>query len=148
MASSSRALTRFGAAATRLSVAEAVRPFSNFATTTSFASRPLLTSPPPALSTSAHLAARQFARTYAAAAAPAPKKKPGKIRTTFKWLWRATYLSLFFGIGAAIYDGYQDRHPGDQLTPDPQKKTLVILGELQSICLPDLVTANRGRRIS
>ncbi|KAI0526524.1 hypothetical protein F5B22DRAFT_632994 [Xylaria bambusicola] len=132
MASSSRALARFGAAATRLSVAEAVRPYANFATATATkpsATRPLLPSPA-AVSSAVGPISRQFARSYAAgsAASPSPKKKPGKIRTTFKWLWRATYLSLFFGVGAIIYDGYLDRHPDDQFTPDPQKKTLVILG--------------------
>ncbi|KAI0486841.1 hypothetical protein F4859DRAFT_467141 [Xylaria cf. heliscus] len=129
MASSSRALTRFGAAAPRLSVAEAVRPYANFAT------RPMLRSPAtianaarPALRPALRPAAsRQFARAYADAAAP-KKKKPGKIRSTFKWLWRASYLSVFLGVGAIIYDGYLDRHPDDQFTPDPAKKTLVILG--------------------
>lgn len=127
MASTSKALARFGAAATRLSVAEAVRPsanfahFANFATTSSHATRPVLAS-------SAVLSSRTlFARAYAAAAAP--KKKPGKVRTTFKWLWRTTYLSLILGVGAVIYDGYLDRNPDEQYAPDPQKKTLVVLGE-------------------
>ncbi|KAI1167973.1 hypothetical protein F5B18DRAFT_599581 [Nemania serpens] len=126
MASTSKALARFGAAATRLSVAEAVRPsanfahFANFATTSSHATRPVLAS-------SAVLSSRTlFARAYAAAAAP--KKKPGKVRTTFKWLWRTTYLSLILGVGAVIYDGYLDRNPDEQYAPDPQKKTLVVLG--------------------
>lgn len=138
MASPSRAFTRFGAAATRLSVAEAVRPYANFATATihtthTHTTRPGLRSSSAILSSTARAfqpAAHQFARTYAAAAAPSPKKKPGKIRTTFKWLWRTTYLSIIFGIGAVIYDGYVDRNPDDQFTPDPEKKTLVILGEL------------------
>lgn len=39
-----------------------------------------------------------------------------------------TYLSLIAGVGAVIYDGYLDRHPEEQFIPDPQKKTLVILG--------------------
>ncbi|KAI0975994.1 hypothetical protein F4678DRAFT_209808 [Xylaria arbuscula] len=125
MASYSRALTRFGAAATtttRLSVADAARPIAKFATTTkSIAARR-------ALPTTLGPVARQFARNYADAAAPKPKKKSGKIRTTFKWLWRATYLSFIVGVGAVIYDGYLDRYPADQITPDSQKKTLVILG--------------------
>ncbi|TGJ82920.1 hypothetical protein E0Z10_g5868 [Xylaria hypoxylon] len=137
MASYSRALTRFGAAATRLSATEAVRPYANFATattTTSYATRPVLPSSA-AISGAAGAVSvsvpRQFARTYAAAApaaTPTPKKKPGKIRTTFKWLWRATYLSVIVGVGAVIYDGYLDRNPDDQFTPSSDKKTLVILG--------------------
>lgn len=131
MASSSRALTRFGTAATRLSAVEAVaryaRPHSTGFATTSYVNRPTLASS--AIATNAPRAvSRQLVRTYANAA-PA-KKKPGKIRTTFKWLWRATYLSLILGVGAVIYDGYLDRHPEEQSAPDPQKKTLVILGEL------------------
>ncbi|KAI0535192.1 hypothetical protein GGR58DRAFT_20343 [Xylaria digitata] len=134
MASYSRTLTRFGAAATRLSVAEAVRPYANFATaattttrTTSYATRPVLPSSTIISSAVGPVSlSRQFARTYADAAAP--KKKPGKIRTTFKWLWRATYLSFFLGVGAIIYNGYSDRHPEEQFAPDPEKKTLVILG--------------------
>lgn len=131
MGSTSKALTRFGVAATRLSMAETARPsakfahIANFATTTSRATRPVLAAPT-VLSRRA-----QFTRAYAAATAAAavPKKKPGKIRTTFKWLWRATYLSLILGVGAVIYDGYLDRNPDEQYAPDPQKKTLVILGE-------------------
>ena len=137
MASSSRAFARFGAAATRLSVAEAVRPYAKFSTATTITTKPYSTTrpvlpSPAAVSAAVGPVSRQFARSYASApaASPSPKKKPGKIRRTFKWLWRATYLSFFLGVGAIIYDGYVDRHPDDQFTPDPEKKTLVILGEL------------------
>ena len=70
---------------------------------------------------------RQFTRSYTDAP-PKPVKKPRRIRTTFRWLWRFTYLSVLAGVGAVIYDGYTDRHPEEQYAPDPQKKTLVILG--------------------
>ncbi|KAI1116114.1 pyridine nucleotide-disulfide oxidoreductase-domain-containing protein [Nemania sp. NC0429] len=130
MGSTSKALTRFGVAATRLSIAEVVRPsanfthLANFATTTKTICRATTR---PVLASSAILTSRMlFARAYASDAAP--KKKPGKIRTTFKWLWRTTYLSLLIGVGAVIYDGYQDRNPEEQYAPDPQKKTLVVLG--------------------
>ncbi|KAK6952905.1 hypothetical protein Daesc_005202 [Daldinia eschscholtzii] len=66
-------------------------------------------------------------RSYADAA-PAPTKKPRKIRNTIKWTWRFIYLSLLGVVGAVVYDGYLDRHPEEQFVPDPQKKTLVILG--------------------
>ena len=42
---------------------------------------------------------------------------------------RLTYLSVLGLVGAVAYDGYKDRHPDEQYTPDPQKKTLVILGK-------------------
>jgi NADH:ubiquinone reductase (non-electrogenic) len=74
---------------------------------------------------------RQFARTYADVPPPPPPssaKKPGKVRTTFKWLRRLTYLSILAFIGGIAYDGYTDRHPDDQFAPDPNKKTLVVLG--------------------
>lgn len=70
--------------------------------------------------------ARQFQRAYADAA-PKPSQ-PGKLRKTFKWIWRLTYLSVlgtFVGIGYTIY---LDRNPEPQYEPDPSKKTLVVLG--------------------
>lgn len=61
----------------------------------------------------------------------APKQnKHGKIRRTFKWTWRLVYLSVLGSIAYASYDVYESRHPEDQVTPDPSKKTLVILGKL------------------
>ncbi|CRK12418.1 hypothetical protein BN1723_009725 [Verticillium longisporum] len=72
--------------------------------------------------------ARQFQRAYADAAPLPPPKKPGKVRTTFKWLWRLTYLSaigLTVGVGYTIY---VDRNPQPQFEADPTKKTLVVLG--------------------
>lgn len=69
--------------------------------------------------------ARQLTRNYADVA----PKKAGKVRKTFRWAWRLTYLSalgLFGYIGYVVYD---DRHPEDQVELDPTKKTLVILGE-------------------
>ncbi|KAJ0302896.1 hypothetical protein COL5a_011343 [Colletotrichum fioriniae] len=68
--------------------------------------------------------ARQLTRNYADVA----PKKAGKVRKTFRWAWRLTYLSalgLFGYIGYVVYD---DRHPEDQVELDPTKKTLVILG--------------------
>ncbi|KAF3358415.1 hypothetical protein VDGD_09687 [Verticillium dahliae] len=72
--------------------------------------------------------ARQFQRAYADAAALPSPQKPGKVRTTFKWLWRLTYLSaigLTVGVGYTIY---VDRNPQPQFEADPTKKTLVVLG--------------------
>ncbi|KAK1238026.1 hypothetical protein MKX08_002605 [Trichoderma sp. CBMAI-0020] len=66
-----------------------------------------------------------FRRAYAD---EAPKPKPGKLRRTFRWAWRLTYLSALGLVGYTAYDIYVDRHPDEQFKPDPNKKTLVILG--------------------
>ncbi|KAL6895295.1 hypothetical protein HDV57DRAFT_479078 [Trichoderma longibrachiatum] len=66
-----------------------------------------------------------FRRAYAD---EAPKPKPGKLRRTFRWAWRLTYLSALGLVGYTAYNIYEDRHPDEQYEPDPSKKTLVILG--------------------
>ncbi|KAM0246592.1 hypothetical protein ACHAQJ_010175 [Trichoderma viride] len=66
-----------------------------------------------------------FRRAYAD---EAPKPKPGKLRRTFRWAWRLTYLSAIGLVGYTAYSIYDDRHPNEQYEPDPNKKTLVILG--------------------
>ncbi|KAH8178677.1 pyridine nucleotide-disulfide oxidoreductase domain-containing protein [Sarocladium implicatum] len=66
-----------------------------------------------------------FRRTYAD---QAPKRKPGAIRTTFKWIWRTTYLSVGGLLAYTAWVIYDDRHPQPQFEADPTKKTLVILG--------------------
>lgn len=71
---------------------------------------------------------RNYASESPSSSAP-PKKKPGKIRTTFKWTRRAVYLSVLLMAGGVLYDGYLDRHPAEQVTPDPKKKTVVVLGK-------------------
>ncbi|TDZ18890.1 External alternative NADH-ubiquinone oxidoreductase [Colletotrichum sidae] len=68
--------------------------------------------------------ARQFRREYADVA----PKKPGKIRKTFRWVWRLTYLSTLGLFAYVGYTVYEDRHPDEQIDFDPSKKTLVILG--------------------
>ncbi|UKZ79081.1 hypothetical protein TrVFT333_006831 [Trichoderma virens FT-333] len=68
-----------------------------------------------------------FRRAYADEA-PKPKPKPGKLRRTFRWAWRLTYLSAIGLVGFTAYNIYEDRHPDEQYEPDPNKKTLVILG--------------------
>lgn len=46
----------------------------------------------------------------------------------FRWLWRLTYLSALGGLGYVGYGIYLSRNPEDQAEPDPNKKTLVVLG--------------------
>lgn len=70
-----------------------------------------------------------FQRTYAD---EAPKPKPGKLRRTFRWAWRFTYLSAAGLVGYTFFTIWQDRHPEPYVEPDPKKKTLVILGEYKT----------------
>ncbi|KAI5926367.1 hypothetical protein F4810DRAFT_707453 [Camillea tinctor] len=126
MASTSRALARL--TARPLSGPEAViarlgRTHAASFTTRSAARAPQLSAR--SLVAKSRPVTRQAVRSYADAP---PKKKPRKIRTTLRWMWRATYLSLLAAVGAVIYDGYLDRHPEEQFAPDPEKKTLVVLG--------------------
>ncbi len=74
----------------------------------------------------AHTGRVAFQRSYADAP---PKAKPGKLRRTFRWAWRLTYLSATGLLGYTCYTIWQDRHPEPQAEPDPNKKTLVILGK-------------------
>ncbi|KAL8388498.1 hypothetical protein RB595_009206 [Gaeumannomyces hyphopodioides] len=71
---------------------------------------------------------RQYATGSAPEAqlAPAPKK-PRRFRK-LRWAWRLTYLSLLGGLGYTGYSIYKERHPDEQIEPDPSRKTLVILG--------------------
>ncbi|CAK7240117.1 MAG: NADH:ubiquinone oxidoreductase [Sporothrix thermara] len=73
---------------------------------------------------------RQFARQYASEAPGAEEvvRKSSRLRTTFRWLWRLTYISVLGGVIYIGYEVYQDRHPEPQVPRDPSKKTLVILG--------------------
>ena len=76
-----------------------------------------------------------FRRFYAS---EAPTPKPGRLRRTFRWAWRLTYLSVAGILGYTAYVVYLDRNPPAQVEPDPTKKTLVILGaSYPKIALPD-----------
>lgn len=77
-----------------------------------------------------------FRRSYADIVAPKPKRR---IRTTFRWLWRLTYLSAIGGIVYMGYQIYQLRTPEEQIEADPDKKTLVILGIYSSIGIPGVL---------
>lgn len=68
----------------------------------------------------------------AAAPAPAPAPKPQKRFRVLRWAWRLTWLSALGLTGALAYSIYELRHPEEQYEPDPNKKTLVILGTLQT----------------
>ena len=79
---------------------------------------------------------RQFARQYASEAPGAEEvvRKSSRLRTTFRWLWRLTYISVLGGVIYIGYEVYQDRHPEPQVPRDPSKKTLVILGKWCLLC--------------
>lgn len=71
-------------------------------------------------------------RGYADQAPPAPKKK----RAGFlRWTWRLTYLSAIALMGSTAYGIYVNRNPVDQQEPDPNKKTLVVLGKLALVAI-------------
>ncbi|KPM34896.1 External alternative NADH-ubiquinone oxidoreductase, mitochondrial [Neonectria ditissima] len=72
-----------------------------------------------------------FRRAYAdeaPKAIPKPKSKPGRLRRTLRWTWRISYLSVLATVGYTCYVVWDDRHPNEQVQPDPSKKTLVVLG--------------------
>lgn len=130
MASSSRALSRLAApqlaprARCKLPATAPVSRFANLTTSTSSARHPALVAHTPR---AAQVVARQFRRGYADAAPKAPVKKR-KLRV-FRWLGRLIVLGALGSLGYIIYDGYNARHPDDQFSPDPNKKTLVVLGK-------------------
>jgi NADH:ubiquinone reductase (non-electrogenic) len=73
-----------------------------------------------------------FRRAYADAPPTvklSPTPKPKKRFRFFRFLWRATYLSVLGGLAYLTYTIYDAKHPADQIDPDPSKKTLVILGK-------------------
>ena len=71
---------------------------------------------------------QSFRRHQSSESGKKVKPKRGTFRTILLWTWRLTYLSA---VGGVVYVGYgiwQLRHPVEQLPPDSNKKTLVILG--------------------
>jgi len=110
------------------------RPLSSLATSSicitnsSIASRPSPLLPQTAFQ-------QVFRRTYADSPSPqapqaslSPTPKPKKRFRIFRWLWRATYLSILAGLGYTSYTIWLSRNPNEQFEPDPSKKTLVVLG--------------------
>ncbi|KIW87847.1 uncharacterized protein Z519_11431 [Cladophialophora bantiana CBS 173.52] len=76
------------------------------------------------------LVQQSFRRSYADApkANLSPEPKPKKRFRFFVWTWRLTYLSVLATLGYVTYQIYEGRNPKEQFDPDPNKKTLVILG--------------------
>lgn len=78
-----------------------------------------------------HISRRSYADesappSQAPAASPAPKPKKGF--SFIRWTWRLTLLTGLGLTGVLGYSIFNWRHPTDQLPPDPNKKTLVVLG--------------------
>ncbi|TKX23167.1 external alternative NADH-ubiquinone oxidoreductase [Elsinoe australis] len=96
------------------------------ATTRSFTSQPQqsITRTRPTLTSQIPRNAFRQSRTYADAPTPVPKKRFSVLRL----LWRLTYLSALGGLGYIGYGIYESRMPPEQAEPDPNKKTLVVLG--------------------
>lgn len=74
------------------------------------------------------LVARECRRGYAdlKPTVEGTKRKGWRV---LRWTWRITYLSLIGGLAYGSYGIYVNRHPIDQQAPDPNKKTLVVLGK-------------------
>lgn len=51
----------------------------------------------------------------------------------FRWTWRVMYISAIAGLGYTGYGIYQGKHPVEQRDPDPNKKTLVVLGACENL---------------
>ena len=87
---------------------------------------------------------KSFRRSYAEQATVIPTAKQAKKRTWgfFRWTWRLIYISALAGIGYTGYGIYLSRNPADQAEPDPQKKTLVVLGR-KIANIPDVIIQTR-----
>jgi hypothetical protein len=79
---------------------------------------------------------QSFRRTYADApsATLSPPPKPKKRFKFFRFVWRATYLSVLGGLAFMTWTIYDANHPPEQFEPDSSKKTLVILGRCKLPC--------------
>lgn len=75
---------------------------------------------------------RQYADNQAPQAILSPKATPKKRWGFFKTLWRITYISLLGGTAYLFYTVYDLKYPTEQFDPDPSKKTLVVLGKIQT----------------
>lgn len=80
---------------------------------------------------------QNFRRSYAilppepphSSIAPPPPPPPKKRRwRTLRWAWRVTWMGTLAGVVYTGYGIYQNRTPAEQELPDPNKKTLVVLG--------------------
>lgn len=72
---------------------------------------------------------RRLESTEAPAATLSPQQPPKKKFRKLRFLWRLIQLSLIGGLGYTAYSIYQERHPDEPADPDPNRKTLVILGK-------------------
>lgn len=82
----------------------------------------------------AQLALRQSIRQQSSLTPDKQQVKKGGFRL-LRWTWRLTWVSAVAGLAYVGYGIYETRHPSDQPPPDPQKKTLVVLGAQPAIAL-------------
>ncbi|KAF2767689.1 external NADH-ubiquinone oxidoreductase 1 mitochondrial precursor [Teratosphaeria nubilosa] len=72
---------------------------------------------------------QQVLRRWYAEVSPETQRKVKRKGWRFlRWTWRLTYLSALGGLVWVGYGIYQGRTPAEQEMPDPNKKTLVVLG--------------------
>nr|POF18625.1 external alternative nadh-ubiquinone oxidoreductase, mitochondrial [Quercus suber] len=69
-----------------------------------------------------------FRRGYAEISEATQRKAKRKSWSLLRWTWRLTYLGTIGGLAYMGYGIYQNRTPVEQAEPDPNKKTLVVLG--------------------
>lgn len=127
MASAARPMASFAKSTMQLTPSRVASRALSTATRQSINATPLrcISRPSPVmrLATTGRVA---FRRAYSD---EAPKPKPGRLRRTFRWAWRLTYLSVLGLVGYTGYVIYDDRHPNPQFEQDPTKKTIVVLGK-------------------
>ncbi|KAI6371621.1 hypothetical protein MCOR25_003904 [Pyricularia grisea] len=125
---SARALARLAPQQARLSqvVQPAIRLQSQYRFISMRTRRPVYSTP--ASVQSQLQIQRRLESTEAPAVTLSPQQPPKKKFRKLRFLWRLIQLSLIGGLGYTAYSIYQERHPAEPADPDPNRKTLVILG--------------------
>ncbi|TLD05180.1 uncharacterized protein PgNI_09972 [Pyricularia grisea] len=125
---SARALARLAPQQARLSqvVQPAIRLQSQYRFMSMRTRRPVYSTP--ASVQSQLQIQRRLESTEAPAVTLSPQQPPKKKFRKLRFLWRLIQLSLIGGLGYTAYSIYQERHPAEPADPDPNRKTLVILG--------------------
>ena len=85
------------------------------------------------LASSSHYQLRLNKRTFSTSSAKQlfsrnGEGRPRKRFRALRWMFRLSLLSALLGLGYVGYGIYLSRSPAEQLEPDPNKKTLVVLG--------------------
>ena len=87
-----------------------------------------LRSSPTTLSTARFLSTSHLLRQQESSSTSSSDQPKSKRFPFWKTLWRLSYGTVIAATALTAYSIYETRHPANQLSPDPSKKTLVILG--------------------